>query len=307
MVDHNDTEDLRNRCGGKPENPNLSVLLGRYPPVGRLKPNTSGLDCLAHLIRHCNALLVRKSSTQLEEQNPLLQYAWKDFSPCDKKIDRKGIDERMNRLLPTSVSFEDYSENDLMNSTIWSSREWTLPFGFFTTQNGRLTLDQCEDRVELAKASLLEFDGTQNKSLQLQEAVDTHFLEKDGKMMAPRPPNLIRVRYSSHPSDPLPFSSLLTFKLEPIEIDIPNDRISRGASLNYSLVAIVRMRSIPQGRDYIRTYEPLGLPVRLTETHIVNHSWSVQSEGKRFMLVYAIGNRSPDYFVENLNYEASDT
>ncbi|SPJ79950.1 uncharacterized protein FTOL_08341 [Fusarium torulosum] len=307
MADQNDKDDLRNMFDEKAERRHIPVLLMRYPPVSMLKPNTSGLDCLAHLIRHCNAMLSSRSSSQLEEKNPLLRYTWKDFrSPRDQRIDRKGIDERMNQLLPTSVSFEDYSESDLMNSTIWSSREWTLPFGFITPQNGQRTLDQCEDREELAKASLIEFDCRQNKDLPLQEAVDSHLLEKYGRTLAPRPPNFLRVRYYSHPSDPLPFSSLVTFKLEPIELKIPNDRVSRGPSLDYSLVAVVRMRSTSHGRDYIRTYIPVGCPVKLEETHIVNHSWGVQSEGKRFMLVYAQCTRNPGHFVENLSYHPDD-
>jgi hypothetical protein len=167
-------------------------------------------------------------------------------------------------------------------------------------------MDQCEDREELAKASLIEFDCTQNKNLPLQEAVDGHLLEKGGRILDLRSPGFLRVRYSSHPTDPLPFSSLVTFKLEPIELDIPNGRVSRGASLDYSLVAVVRMRSSPQGRDYIRAYIPLGYPVKLEETHIVNHSWSVQSGGKRFMLIYAQATRNPGHFVENLSYHTDD-
>jgi hypothetical protein len=67
--------------------------------------------------------------------------------------------------------------SDLMNSTIWSSAEWTLPFGFMSSQNGHPTLDPCQGREELGKASLIELDRRQNKNLTLQGAVINHLME----------------------------------------------------------------------------------------------------------------------------------
>lgn len=305
MENPNDTEDLRNKFDVEAERRIVSHLLIGYPPRNLLQPDTSGLDCLAHLIRHCNALLGSTSSTQLEELNPLLYYAWQDFRPSrDGQIDRKGIDGRMHRLLPAYVSFKDYSESDLMNSTIWSSTEWTLLFDPVTPQNGRLTQDHRQARQELAKASLIEFDCTQNKNLQLQEVVDRHLLERDGRILAPQPPNFIRVRYSSHASDPLPFSGLVAFKLDPVEIDRPNDHVSQRPTLDYSLVAVVRMRKNPQGRDCIKTWTPMGYPTELEETNIISRLWSVSHGNLRFMLVYAQSTRKPGYFVEH--YDKAD-
>jgi hypothetical protein len=108
-----------------------------------------------------------------------------------------------------------------MNSTIWSSTEWTLPFGFMSSQNGHPTLDPCQGREELGKASLIELDCTQNRNLTLQGAVIHHLMEEHGRILAPRPPDFLRVRYPSHLTDPLPFSSLVTFNLRPVEIDEP--------------------------------------------------------------------------------------
>lgn len=112
-------------------------------------------------------------------------------------------------------------------------------------------------------------------------------MEKDGRILAPRPPDFLRVRYSSHPTDPSPFSSLVTFNLRPVEINRHNDRLIQLSPLDYTIVAIVRMRFNSQGRDFIKTYIPLGYLVTVKDTHIISRGWSVENKSERFMLVYA--------------------
>jgi predicted component of type VI protein secretion system len=78
-----DKEDLRKTLSATQTKFELRYRLRTHPSLTLDIPpfQTSGVDCLINLIQHTNAILDKRSSTQREEQNPLLAYAWQAFFP----------------------------------------------------------------------------------------------------------------------------------------------------------------------------------------------------------------------------------
>ncbi|KAL9573570.1 hypothetical protein ACKAV7_002114 [Fusarium commune] len=158
---------------------------------------TSGVDCLVNLIRHTNAILDKRSSTQIEEENLLLAYVWQAFFPrevdqelTNHRITVKAVLDYLKDRISETLTFEGYCNSDLMNKTLWSSDEWLL------YKSNRSGTSPTEARRQGGVASLIEYDCRLDPGLTLQDAVDNCCtLQQKQIHLELRLPKFVRIRY----------------------------------------------------------------------------------------------------------------
>ncbi|KAF4453001.1 hypothetical protein F53441_4232 [Fusarium austroafricanum] len=248
----------------------------------------SGVDCLVNLTRHCNSMLCQPSSTQIEEENPVLSYAWQTFYPIEvdaalaenRVAVKKSLLEHLGGRIPERLTFEECNKSNLMNETLWSSEEWLL----HSSDRSDATL--AENRREGGAASLIEYNCLQNPGWQLQDAVD-HYCTSRQKQdnLSRRDPVFVRVHYHAHTLQPRSFLDLVSF-----ELPLADGKRSRRSFLVYSLTTIVKMRRKIIHRDELRTYDQTGCPVRRDNPQ----TWRVtDTGGMSYLLAYVLGVRDP--------------
>ncbi|KAF4956307.1 hypothetical protein FGADI_3884 [Fusarium gaditjirri] len=267
-----DKEDLRKTLSATQTKLELCHRLRTHPSLTLDIPpfGTSSVDCLVNLIRHTNAILDSRSSTQQEEDNPLLAYAWQAFFPrvVDQELTnhritvKKAVFNHLKDRISEILTFE-----DCCTSLVEARRQGSV-------------------------ASLIYYDCRRSPNLTLEEAVNRHrTLQRTQNHFLLKKPKFVRVLYRSHAEKPKPFSDLLSFNL-PVA----------GERVPVSLISIVRMREAIHKRDYMRTYDDGGVPLGQIETATQTppvHSVSAKG-GHSYLLVFGLGLPDKDRFNEFL-------
>ncbi|KAF4980335.1 hypothetical protein FZEAL_3652 [Fusarium zealandicum] len=300
-------QDLRIIFGRRALRQEMALRLCYEPPL-TLGPsaNTSGLDCLVYLIRHCNAYLEDYARIREEEANPILVYAWQAMGNIDMSAEEQeqylaaklDLLEQLADQGLTAKTFESYFLSELMNVTLWSSVQWNLYRCEFTLpEEGDLLCSDSLGRSEAAATSLIHFDCRRDPSTELQATISQRFkprkINGQWSVLITNGPNFVRVHYFAHEQQPWPMSELNTFEV-PIGDTITDEDGQHhlemeAGRLQYVLNTVVRVRDTPQGHDCMRTYEPNGRPVLLpigSPSYVSDDCDVSDRGGHEYFLVY---------------------
>lgn len=284
---------------------------------------TSGIDCLAQLLRHlashANDIHGYIEEVMVaEKSNPVLAYAWQPFErnqPWPDKDEMAAavaqkmevIKEMLDDPEPREVaySFLGLSGSDIMWETYWSRPETSL-FAKVIYQESTSGRWRARERTRYdLRCAAIHLDRTLNSSQTLQGAVNSSFGPHTGSDGLPEirlaaGAEIARVFYRPSSGHSLPFGHLYEFDLP---LGVPNlaEAMANATGtvpvrwrVHYRLFAVIRQSPVslfrPQGPDYIRTYNHSGTKVDMhwKPSSIVNDTWSVEDDvpGVSYTLVY---------------------
>ncbi|OAQ71848.1 X-pro dipeptidyl-peptidase [Purpureocillium lilacinum] len=284
---------------------------------------TSGIDCLAQLLRHL-ASHANDIHGYIEEvmvagkSNPVLAYAWQPFERNqpwpDKEQMAAAVAQKMEVIKemvegpePREVAyfFLGLSGSDIMWETYWSRPETSL-FAKVIYQERTSGRWRARERTRYDFAcAVIHLDRTLNSSQTLQGAVNSSFGPHTGSDGLPEiwlaaGAEVARVFYRPSSGHSLPFGHLYEFDL-PLGVPDLAEAMANATGtvpvrwrVHYRLFAVIRQSPVslfrPQGPDYIRTYNHSGTKVDMhwKPSSIVNDTWSVEDDvpGVTYTLVY---------------------
>ncbi|KAJ4307779.1 hypothetical protein N0V84_012501 [Fusarium piperis] len=288
------------------------VLNMRPPPSLDGLPATEGLDCLIMVLRRIYSLVLisgdcladlnrfRKS----EADNPILAFSWltlgepEGAEACARAVEVKRA---LIEAIPGSTgSFANLWKSAQMNQTLWQKKLFHL-YGSKYVLPSRPTdlVTQTEwDREEIADASIIQLNRTQEPYRTLQQAVDDCFGLGDYRTLyTPYHPRIIRVLYTPGMDHRLPFQALREFFLPRGEVSTVNGRVmyKTVSRVRYALIAVVRMRSSPQEPDSVRTYAICGANIMAEcEPSYTPGSWLIEEPcPHNFALFFCLAESEP--------------
>lgn len=286
---------------------------------------TSGLDCLAQLLRHIvshSGDIHEGIEMFLEEtpSNPIVFFALQTFRRNKPWPDQDQIAAATNRKFSVLEQVVDpakglaaYTFSSLCNSPLMNETFWSLPqtqlFGKVLVQDpatGRWH-DRNLSRSDHGRLGVIKWDGLDHPTL--QAAVNAAFGPQagpDGTTAEVRLawcPEAVRVIYRASNANPVSFPGLYQFDMPltpyPEGEQYMNERgeVPVCWDVHYRLFAVVRhgrrRLGVPFEQDCVRTYNHIGSKVDMdyTPETCVNDGWLIGEDGVTYTLVYLI--RSP--------------
>ncbi|RKL48327.1 hypothetical protein BFJ70_g2685 [Fusarium oxysporum] len=278
-----------------------AILEGR-PPKFRSDDAQPGFDCLIVVLRRIYSHVMLGTPLDWlaasEKENPVLRLAWHTFGDEEEEFEdavrlrQDVLDALPSKGINPGASFEELCNSSLMNKTFWSQDEFRITDVLYCME----TLQEVDGSPdEIADASLLELDRSQNPGLLLQEVVDKSFgvITKKGKQVMCRPnvAGVVRLLYQPDTDDMqrLDINGLRSFSL-PLwqqDMDVDDACFYEVGRTEYCLLAVVKLNDGKHQGDKVRTYGIQGSNIVAEQEprEIVDHGWSLKFAG-RYMLFY---------------------
>lgn len=278
-----------------------------------LPPDTGdffhGFDCLVALVR--NAYAIRAYQTNLstainefkshEEENPLLKFAWGDFSPeNDHQWSIQRCAEEKTKIMqvlvdtPTAAntSFAHLMQSKTMRETFFAHETFRLLSGVWEFKGSEQTYTQPRTLELFSWTSKSDDDS-------LQKLIDARFTAEnsaDGSVHTipfANPPALVRVVYHSKQPLPCPRRDLMKFYM-PVGrfVEMEDGSVShhpRHASKRYELVAAVHIPARGAGGVSVQSWDRLAQRNKVTtRSSAATTPWSFEDEQRcSYVLLYA--------------------
>ncbi|GJN75889.1 hypothetical protein VFPBJ_08921 [Purpureocillium lilacinum] len=337
MTTPTQVQDLRKVIS--PEHPNADIeiawRLQHVPPFetdmsgdGELWAQTSGLDCLAQVLRHIfsregsqgfGKLLKNEAAMANENANPILKYAWQTFERDPSLSERAQMAAATAAKMavleelfsgeeqPHGHQFMDLCQSPVMGETFWLDerfKAWTVVLR--QRPSGEWVTAKWKDRSGEGRAGCLRFDPEKQPwhSLQgfingkLGEAAAAEETSENRLLHISAWPRVMRVLYTPKAEGRLRFSQLRSFEMPYVAPEVAVESLALTgkapvqAYLRYTLMAVVRLGDQESDPDYVRTYDAHGHQIALSyrPASFVNDSWSVEDScANKYMLFYGPG------------------
>lgn len=248
-----------------------------------------------------------------EAENPVLRFAWSFFTPSRESLmaQNRMMGALSSHLLEgdfgiADLSFLSLMESPLMYKTLLQREPFQLYYPYPLSQPIREGVEEPDkewdvddgrrDVLGMAKCSLITWNGqgdlgdfiTSKFGIKAAASLKMRYLWMSNK------PAVIRVHYHAPASNPPRFYDLKNISIDgqrprPIEgtrSAIMIDTREKG-SLQYILVAAIRLRNGPKEKDTIRRYSTDGQEIPAPSDYpFANPDWRVGDPGRQYMLFY---------------------
>ncbi|KAJ6438918.1 hypothetical protein O9K51_08320 [Purpureocillium lavendulum] len=284
----------------------LIERLPRYIPKQLAGYDTTGIDCLAAVLRMCHSIVVKTDPTRRitaeDEANPLLRYSWQDYDDAydDDEIDApqdiliaraemkmaamKSLVQADSSLDIEKLTFKALMKCKPMKETVWSKdmHHFFPRTGFKWKRDANGAWVQLQPAKDVAKRDVLAVSTTHLVSASWRNGLDDalgvmmrrvlgrHDVQGTESCIFSNRPQVIRVALRSQPEDGVRIRHLAAFDLSVDEIvSQDGDRFEADVTRDsYHLMAIVQMRAEDGSPDRVKRFTTEGRP--LTPAYLDN-------------------------------------
>ncbi|KAJ3461203.1 hypothetical protein MRS44_009756 [Fusarium solani] len=253
-----------------------AIALETRPPLRLTGGGNSGLDCLIIVLRRIyshsmlgpNGLATKEWFSPAESENPILAHAWHMFGKGKEEKER-ALEAKVVLIRSLQdmgmIGMESFCELDrstLMARTFWGQDEMVLFSPRFDVRTLELLPCTKQEKGEKSLVKVYHQIGVQTLQGRFEELFGDYTEGDQCIMSLPARPEIIRVEYrpAEDPNDRPPFHSFRLVDFPAWTFHDTNDDpyFAMAGRVPYTLIAVVRHRDEPTGKDSVRTYSANG-------------------------------------------------
>ncbi|KAM0414549.1 hypothetical protein ACHAPT_013608 [Fusarium lateritium] len=269
-----DSNDIRKRFHiSNPDDEGAADILETRPPSCSTTGEHSGIDCLITVLRRVyshsmlgpEGLATEAWLRSAESENSILTHAWHMFGQSEweksKAADaRTRLLEALNAMgMSGTESFAELDRSPLMARTFWGQKQLGLFKPIINLAGPEPVPLSLQKQGEMSLVRVLRQHAPEHTVQDRLIGIFGMYVNSTERtIVTPSMPEIIRVEYhpAEDPSDRPPFESFRQVDLPVYRLHYEDGRIyfDKTGREPYTLIAVVRHRDEPTGRDSVRTY-----------------------------------------------------